>query len=156
MAKKKIQIIDYLDILQREWVQFFWAYNSFPRKYREKYLELFKDREIKIIDISSKILVSNIFSDMDVLENKFKEVFTGLGEPKFNYRGDDVKGKIHHFNIFYFFVGEEVKCINTDTKILVKEVSPTLDFLIGDSKIDINNVSYDFNFKIFKQWLKKF
>lgn len=156
MPKKKIPIIDYLDILQREWIQFFWAYNTFPKKYREKYLELSKDREIKIVDISTKILVSSIFSDMDILESKFIEVFDGLGEPKFNYRGSDVRDKVHHFNIFYFFVGREVECLDTKEKMKVKKVSPNLNYLIGDSKLDINNISYNFNFKTFKKWVLKF
>ena len=73
--KNKISIIEYLNILQKEWVQFFWASNVFPEKYRKKYKDLMVDRKAKIIDITRKIMVSNIFNEISTLEEVFDSIF---------------------------------------------------------------------------------
>tara|TARA_R110000803_G_scaffold210835_1_gene284180 strand:+ start:47325 stop:47792 length:468 start_codon:yes stop_codon:yes gene_type:complete len=155
MSEKKIPILKYLDILQREWVQFFWAYNSFPEKYRDKYKELAEDREFKIVDISKKIHVSSIFNDINVMEQIFNKIFNGIGEPLFTYRSENAKSKIHHFNLSHFFNGREVKHKDKDVYYKAKQVSSDLKTLVGCEHLKVADASYNFEFKTFLEWIMK-
>jgi len=153
MAENKISIIEYLGILQKEWVQFFWAMNTFPEEYKGKYEALVKDREAKIVDITRKILVASIFSDLSIMETTFKSIFNGKGVPNFIYRSEESKEKIHHFNMVYFF--EKARVTDGEYSGVVKCITPDFKTLIVEegSQLQTENVTYNFNFNNFKGWI---
>lgn len=154
--KGKISIREYLTILQKEWVQFFWASNVYPPKYQGKYKELMADRKLKIIDITRKIMVSNIFDDITALEQVFDSIFNGGNKPNFLYRNAETSDKIHHFNMVYFYVNSYVEF--EDKHYIVKSISPELTHVIlgtlGDSfTVELESVTHIFEFENFTKWL---
>ena len=156
--KDKISIIEYLNILQKEWVQFFWARNVFPKRYNKKYDDLMSDRKEKIIDITRKIMVSNIFDDISTLESVFDSIFKVGDVPEFLYRNSDTCDKIHHFNMVYFYVNKVVD-FNGES-YTVSSLTPDLKQInIGAintdkiSKVFITDVKHNFNFEDFTKWL---
>lgn len=153
--KDKISIIEYLNILQKEWVQFFWAYNVFPERYKGKYKELMDDRKKKIVDITRKIMVSNVFDDINTLEAVFDSIFLDGKKPNFLYRNAETSNKIHHFNMVYFYKGNEVTYNEFD--YTVESISPDLNNLMLNGakpkSVDIESVKHNFNFDKFTKWL---
>ncbi len=132
--------LEFYDILQREYFENLLRSKIYPkRKDKTYYKKVMKFKKEKILDISAKNGLPNVFHDQDIEATFRGLIFPSQGLPPINLTEDDIAN--------YYSVGSDVR-INTGVDIelgRITGISPNFEIisvkLKNDSKIK------DFTFK---------
>lgn len=114
---EKLNKPEFLLLLEKEVVQYAISIFLFSDKFKDKYSDKILSHYAKIVDISSKLGVDNIFNSNEVMKARFEEIVPKFGSLNFTYRGDNSMEEI--INASLYQVGTELTCNDgKDYKVL--------------------------------------
>lgn len=115
-----MKITDYLDVLQREYISYFFRYRIYPQPYSDRYKEYCRTKREKIEDVSRKSCSPNIFDDI-LVHNMYVEKFIKpFGLPAFEYRDEKSRMIMGKWDKVYFYKKGDCVCdyLGTEYKVI--------------------------------------
>lgn len=161
---RSIPLMDYYEILQFEFLSYYFRYMLYERDIdRKKYFEFCKKKMATIENFERRSCFPSIFKNKEYFDKKFKKFLNETGLPNFTYRDEYQKTHLGYWDkIYYFNIGNLV--IYRDSEWIIKEnlchFGKDVDFLLlskenkPDIKVNFNEVILSelpvLNFEVFR------
>lgn len=166
---RSIPLMDYYEILQMEFLSYYFRYITYDRdEDKKKYFEFCKKKKGTIEKLAFRNCFPSIFNNADYLEKKMNKFLECDGEcdmPSFTYRDDHQTLHLGYWDkVYYYKSGTPVRYLKSDSEwtvnknlckfgedynfvILEQDDKPTIK--VHYSEIERDWSDHDFNFNVF-------
>ena len=135
---RNISILEFLKNLQYEYIIAELRHKIYPKKKdKDYYFKLMEFKKKKILDISIRNKLPNIFNDEIVKQGYYDTVYPEIGCPNFIYPTEDFRLEFEKQDAIYYYTENTDFRIEKDNKILtgiLKKLMTKIAILIVDGK----------------------
>ena len=156
MEKRKsrsIPLMDYYEILQLEYLSYYFRYYYYQRKVdKDKYIDFCNKKRDSIEKLALRNCFKSMFADPQTCEKYVNKFFRGQGMPALAYRDEHQHKHLGYWDKHYFLKSDDVFAVYNGEECIVKanlcKFDEDYDFIILElpsgmtAKVEISEVEF--------------